>query len=128
MSEPKRKRYMVCQPFDGVSEELHKHNVDAAAADLNTRFADSDVKAEAVDAFSTDEAVANFALAGKYGVVNTDMFFMSLMLGRLSTCDGIYLCKGWGLARQCNMAHMFAMTYSLDILYEDTKEVSGAAN
>ena len=114
-----RLRYMVAQPSEDRSDLVSEKVYVAAQIDLEKRFKDLEQGVEAVDAFSTDDRIANFALGNRYGVVNTGMFFMALILGRLSTCDGLYMCSGWEKSKQCNIAHQFAMVYGLDILYED---------
>lgn len=52
------------------------------------------------------------------GVAHKSLFFLAQSLEQMSTCDAVYFCKGWEDARGCQIEHMTAENYGLDIIYE----------
>lgn len=41
---------------------------------------------------------------------------------QLASCDAIYMCKGWEIARRSRVEHFVAMEYGVDIFYEGKEE------
>lgn len=55
----------------------------------------------------------------KRGVVQIPLCFLAKSLEKMSLCHTVYFCKGWENARGCKIEHEAAVSYGLDIIYEE---------
>ncbi len=53
------------------------------------------------------------------GVVQIPLCFLAKSLENMSLCHAAYFCKGWENARGCRLEHEAAVTYGLEIIYEE---------
>ena len=53
------------------------------------------------------------------GVVQIPLCFLAKSLENMSLCHAAYFCKGWEHARGCRLEHEAAVTYGLEIIYEE---------
>ena len=118
----KKKRVMISQPTHGFTADKIQEVKRRAKANLE-QFG-----YEVVTTFDTDEDLAKLADMPKEGVVNKRLFWLALSMARLSTCDAIYLTKGWTQSMACKLEHMAAFLYGLDILFEDPNEKAAPLN
>lgn len=88
----KKKRVLISQPTRGLTADKIQENKRRAKANLE-QFG-----YEVVTTFDTDEDLPKLADLPKEGVVNKRLFWLALAMARLSTCDTIYLTKGWAAA------------------------------
>lgn len=98
---------MISQPMAGKTEEEIKATRDIAIKKLN------ELGYEVVDTLFTDEAKEK-----SNNVVNIPLWFLAKSLQKMSECDAVYFCKGWGNTRGCNIEHDAAELYELELIYE----------
>lgn len=53
------------------------------------------------------------------GVVQVPLCFLAKSLENMSLCHAVYFCKGWENARGCRIEHEAALSYGLDVIYEE---------
>ena len=104
------KKAMISQPMAGKTEEEIKATRDKAIKKLN------ELGYEFVDTLFTEEWVAK---EKSDDIANIPLWFLAKSLQKMSECDAIYFCNGWGLARGCNVEHTAADLYRLELIYED---------
>lgn len=51
-------------------------------------------------------------------ILHKSIEYLAKSLNVMSTCDGVYCCKGWEEARGCKIEHEVATQYGLFIMYE----------
>lgn len=76
---------------------------------------------EVVNTLFSDEWVEKQKMEEK-GVSHIPVYFLSKSIEKMSTCDTVYLCKGWETARGCVIEEAVAYSYGLNIIYEKVKE------
>ena len=118
----KKKRVLISQPTRGLTADKIQENKRRAKANLE-QFG-----YEVVTTFDTDEDLPKLADLPKEGVVNKRLFWLALAMARLSTCDTIYLTKGWTSSTACKLEHLAAFLYGLEILFEDPNEKAAPLN
>lgn len=52
-------------------------------------------------------------------ITNRGLFFLAKSLEQMSLCNIVYFCKGWEDYRGCRIEHAAAISYGLDIIYEE---------
>lgn len=53
------------------------------------------------------------------GIVNKPLWYLSKALTKMSKCDTVYFCNGWGNTRGCIIEHNAAFAYGLKMIYEE---------
>ena len=53
------------------------------------------------------------------GVIQIPLCFLAKSLENMSLCHTVYFCKGWETARGCKIEHDAAVSYGLEIIYEE---------
>lgn len=51
-------------------------------------------------------------------VINIPLIFLSKTIEAMATVETVYFCEGWQNARGCQVEHLVASSYGLEILYE----------
>lgn len=103
------KKVMISQPMADKTEEEIKTTRDRAIKKLN------ELGYEVVNTLFTDEWVAK---EKSNDVVNVHLWFLAKSLQKMSECDAVYFCKGWGNTRGCEIEHDAAELYELELIYE----------
>ena len=101
------KKAMISQPMAGKTEEEIKITRDKAIKKLN------ELGYEVVNTLFTGEAKEK-----SNDVVNAPLWFLAKSLQKMSECDAVYFCKGWGNTRGCEIEHDAAELYELELIYE----------
>ena len=101
------KKAMISQPMTGKTEEEIKITRDKAIKKLN------ELGYEVVNTLFTGETKEK-----SNDVVNAPLWFLAKSLHKMSECDAVYFCKGWGNTRGCNIEHDAAELYELTLIYE----------
>lgn len=103
---------MLSQPMAGKTDEEIIATREKAIAVLKSK------KYEIVNTLFTDEWYSNESMKTR-GVVQIPLVFLAKSLENMSLCDAAYFCKGWEKARGCRIEHEAAVTYGLEIIYEE---------
>ena len=106
------KKVMISQPMAGKTEkeiaEVRNHAIAALEAKgyevPNTWFLEQWKNRESLSAC---------------GVVYEPVHFLSKALDAMSCCHAVYFCRGWQNARGCRIEHTVALSYGVEILYEE---------
>lgn len=53
-----------------------------------------------------------------FDVKSPGIYWLGLSLTSMSSCDGVFFCKGWETARGCRIEHDAAIVYGLQTMYE----------
>ena len=106
------KKAMLSQPMAGKTDEEIVATREKAIAALKERGC------EIVNPLLTDEWYSQEKMKER-GVVQIPLCFLAKSLENTSLCYAAYFCKGWENARGCKIEHDAAITYGLDIIYED---------
>lgn len=99
------KRYMIIQPMNGFSDEEIKELRDKAIIWLNNQGI------HVIDSFVEDYPGSD--------TKNPGIFYLAKSIDIMSRCDGVYCLKGWKKARGCKIEHEIALSYGLNIMYEE---------
>jgi hypothetical protein len=106
------KKAMLSQPMGGKTKEEIVATREKAIKTLEAKGY------EVINTLFTDEWYSHDAME-KRGVVQIPLCFLAKSLENMSLCHAAYFCKGWEKARGCRIEHEAAVTYGLDILYEE---------
>lgn len=106
------KKAMLSQPMGGLTEDEIKDARDSAIKVL------SEKGYEVVNTLFTDEWYDHDKMKER-GVVQIPLCFLAKSLENMSKCHAVYFCKGWEKARGCKIEHEAALSYGLDIIYEE---------
>ncbi len=106
------KKAMLSQPMAGKSEEEIIATREKAIKALEEKGY------EVVNTLFTDAWYSKDQMALR-GVVHIPLCFMAKSLENMSRCHAAYFCKGWEDARGCRIEHAAAITYGLEVLYEE---------
>lgn len=115
-------RAMISQPMNGfTSKEIEKTRADAVntltkwgyevvdtvynSLKLKDEKLPEDIKLKLNSMYGTEPAIKNIPL-----------FYLSMVIQKMSECDTIWFCKGWEKERECVIQHNIAKAYGLKIL------------
>ena len=73
---------------------------------------------EVVNTLFTDEWYSDESMKER-GVIQIPLCFLAKSLEIMSLCHAAYFCKGWEKARGCRIEHDAAVSYGLNIIYEE---------
>lgn len=106
------KKIMISQPMRGLTE--------FQILEAKNKFLEFAKKEglEAVNSYFNDEWYSKESMSKK-GVVNIPMNFLAKSIEMMSLCDKVYFAKGWKNARGCKIEHEVAITYGMEIIYEE---------
>lgn len=104
ISVPMNQKIFISQPMNGKSAEEIKRVYNLAAEELRSRGYD------VVDSCLRDDVDP-----GDRKDDQISLFYLAKSLEILSTCDAIYLCRGWENARGCRIEKHAAEAYGLEI-------------
>ena len=105
-----KKKVMLSQPMGGLSEgEILSKKKKATEFLKNKGY-------EVIDTFFDDKEFNN--IMDKENVTNRPMFYLAKSIEAMSACDSVYFCKGWESARGCEIEHLVAEKYGLEIMEE----------
>lgn len=106
------KKIMISQPMAGLTE--------SQILEARNKFLEFAKKEglEAVNTYFKDEWYSKESMS-KRGVVNIPMCFIAKSIEMMSLCDKVYFAKGWKNARGCKIEHEVAITYGMEIIYEE---------
>ena len=107
-----KKKAMLSQPMAGKTEEEIVATREKAITELEA------MGYKVVNTCFTDEWYSDNEMK-KRGVVQIPLCYLAKSLENMSLCHAAYFCKGWENARGCRIEHDAAVTYGLEILYED---------
>lgn len=108
----KGKKAMLCQPMAGKSDEEIVATRERAIAALEAKGY------TVINTLFTDEWYAPEAMK-KRGVEQIPLCFLAKSLENMSKCHAAYFCAGWQNARGCRVEHQAAVSYGLELLYEE---------
>ena len=103
---------MLSQPMAGKTEEEIIKTIEKAIKALE------DKGYKIVNTLFTDEWYSQEKMKER-GVVQIPLCFLAKSLENMSLCHAAYFCKGWENARGCRLEHEAAVTYGLEIIYEE---------
>lgn len=106
------KKAMLSQPMAGKTDEEIKETREKAIKVLQEKGY------EIVDTLFTGELYSSESMKER-GVVQIPLCFLAKSLENMSLCHAAYFCNGWENARGCRIEHDAAVTYGLDVLYEE---------
>lgn len=106
------KRAMISQPMGGKSEKEIVETRDRAIYKLKQRGF------EVVNTLFADEFYSNENII-KRGVRQIPLMYLAKSLENMSLCDTVFFVKGWQRARGCRIEHTAALSYGLDVIYEE---------
>lgn len=107
------KKAMISQPMGGVAEEKIVATRDKAICYLRKRgylFENT---------LFTDEWYEDELARCPGFIANRPLFFLAKSLEAMSRCTTAFFCKGWENARGCRIEHEAAVSYGLEIIYEE---------
>ena len=107
-----KKKAMISQPMAGKTDAEIVEAREKAVAELEG------MGYEVVNTLFTDEWYSDEAMEGR-GVVQVPLCYLAKSLENMSLCHAAYVCKGWEEARGCRIERDVAVTYGLEMLYED---------
>lgn len=105
------KKAMLSQPMAGLTDEQIVETRNRAIGVLQEKGF------EIVNTFFTDEWYNKESLEQR-GVVQIPLCFLAKSIDNMSKCHAVYFCKGWENARGCKIEHEIAVSYGLEIIYE----------
>lgn len=103
---------MLSQPMVGKTEEEIIKTREKAIKALE------DKGYKIVNTLFTDEWYSQEKMKER-GVAQIPLCFLAKSLENMSLCHAAYFCKGWENARGCRLEHEAAVTYGLEIIYEE---------
>lgn len=103
---------MLSQPMAGKTEEEIIKTREKAIKTLKNKGY------EIVNTLFTDEWYSQEKMKER-GVIQIPLCFLAKSLENMSLCHAAYFCKGWENARGCRLEHEAAVTYGLEIIYEE---------
>ena len=109
------KKAMLCQPMAGKSDEEIVATRERAIAALEAKGY------TVINTLFADEWYAPEAMK-KRGVEQVPLCFLAKSLENMSKCHAAYFCAGWQNARGCRVEHQAAVSYGLELLYEEEEE------
>ena len=107
---------MLSQPMAGKTEEEIIKTREKAIKALE------DKGYKIVNTLFTDEWYSQEKMKER-GVAQIPLCFLAKSLENMSLCHAAYFCKGWENARGCRLEHEAAVTYGLEIIYEEENHV-----
>lgn len=112
------KKAMLSQPMRGRTEEEIVATRERAIKKLE------ECGYEVVNTLFTDEWYSNEQMKER-GVVQIPLCFLAKSLESMSLCHAVYFCNGWESARGCQIEHEAALSYGLEIVYENGINTEG---
>ena len=106
------KKAMISQPMAGKTEKEITAVRDRAIAFLESKGY------EVVNTLFTDEWYSKESMESR-GVVQIPLCFLAKSLENMSCCHAAYFCKGWQNTRGCRIEHTAALSFDVEILYEE---------
>lgn len=108
--EEKKKKVMICQPMNGLTdEEIEKTKLEATKELSSLGY-------EVVNTFFNGSEECEWADKQK----NIPVAYLSLSIAKMSEVDAVYFCKGWSKTRGCKVERQVAENYGYKILgFED---------
>lgn len=106
------KKAMLSQPMGGKTDKEIVETRERAIKVLEAKGY------EVVNTLFKDEWYSHENME-KRGVVQIPLCFLAKSLEKMSLCHTVYFCKGWENARGCKIEHEAAVSYGLDIIYEE---------
>lgn len=103
---------MLSQPMAGKTEEEIIKTREKAIKTLKNKGY------EIVNTLFTDEWYSQEKMKER-GVIQIPLCFLAKSLENMSLCHAAYFCKDWENARGCRLEHEAAVTYGLEIIYEE---------
>lgn len=110
-----RKKAMISQPMNGLTDEEIEKNRDKAIRHLER------LGYKVVNTLLKDDWYNNSSMKD-IGVMNIPVYYLARSLESMSFCDVVYFCDGWEDARGCRIEHEVAEAYGLDIIYAEDEE------
>lgn len=109
-----RKKAMISQPMNGVSDEKIKEVQEAAKNKLDRLGFD------VVDTYITDSEIDSEmeALGLDKSEIASPIYYLGVSIERMAQCGAVYFCDGWLNARGCQIEHAVAENYGLECIYE----------
>lgn len=107
-----KKKAMISQPMAGKSEEEIVATRERAIKHLESEGY------EVVNTLFTDEWYSKESMKER-GVVQIPLCFLAKSLENMSKCHVVYFCDGWENARGCRIEHEAAVSYGMDVMYEN---------
>ena len=105
------KKAMLSQPMNGKTDEEIIETKERAIKALEEKGY------EVVNTLFTEEWYSVKASKDR-GVVHIPLYYLAKSLENMSLCHAAYFCKGWEYARGCRIEHDAAISYGLEIIYE----------
>lgn len=104
--EEKKKKAMICQPMNGLTDEEIEKTKLKATKELST------LGYEVINTFFNGTEECEWADTQK----NIPVAYLSMSIAKMSDVDAVYFCKGWSKARGCKVEHQIAKDYGYLIL------------
>lgn len=107
-----KKKAMISQPMNGLTEEEIKANKERAVQFLKEKGY------EIHNTYLTGNKYDETRMKNQ-GIRNIPVYYLAGSLEGMSFCDAVYFLKGWENARGCKIEHDVAVAYGLEILTEE---------
>lgn len=102
-------RFMISQPIGGRTESEILETQKRAIEHLKK------LGHEPIDTYFVGDEPYEVT---EYRIKNSGLYWLGLSLTAMSSCDGVFFCKGWEEARGCRIEHDSAIAYGLQTMYE----------
>lgn len=104
-----KKKAMICQPMNGLSEDeilsIRQKAIEWLES-MGYEFVDSFIEENCEDE----------------NVKHIPIWYLAKSIEKMSTCNSVYFCKGWENNRGCIVEHMAAEKYGLEIIEENRED------
>lgn len=108
-----KKKAMICQPMNGLTEEEIKAVRENATEFLNANGY------KVIDSYFED---LDEAAMKRGGVKNIPVGYLALSIAALAEVDALYCVKGWHNYRGCKIEHDVAEAYGIEIITDSDDE------
>lgn len=68
------------------------------------------------------EMLSNMTILANNGITRPDLYLLAQGLKKMSQCDAVYFCVGWGSSRECQIEFLVAQKYGLKRIFESHQE------
>lgn len=109
----KSKKLLICEPMNGKTFEQIDHERSLFIKTLDRK------KYEPVGNLTPPEFIGSED--DMFEVKNGAIYCLAQSIDAMSRCDTVLFRPGWENARGCQIEHMIATEYGLEILYEDNE-------
>lgn len=99
-----KEKAFISQAMNGIPEEQIKLVRERATKALES------VGYEVVDSYLENSKVPKTVEGDNIGI-----YYLAKSIEKMSECKAVYLCKGWENARGCQIEHLIAKNYGLNI-------------